>query len=302
MTSAAPILLVGRSGRVSRALVEEARRRNLPVRALGRPELDIENPDSIKRVVDAEMPRAIVNCAGLVVVDAAECDPDWAFRINRDGPAHLAKVAAGCGIPFVHLSSDYVFDGSKMAPYREDDPPRPVSVYGRSKAAGEAAVLAACPAAIVVRTSWIYGSHEPNFVTTMLRAARTQSSVRVVCDQRGSPTADTDLAGALLEIASGMLDKKAGHDPGLYHVAGSGEATWSSLAEALFAGWAKRGHRVPAIEPIALADWPGEARRPLDSRLDCGKAERVFGIRLPEWRVSLERFLDSFALTDPERH
>jgi dTDP-4-dehydrorhamnose reductase len=289
------ILIAGRSGRVARDLVDAAARLGLQVTALGRPDLDVENPDSIARVLAAEAPRAIVNAAGQVVVDAAERDPEQAFAINCAGAAHLAAAAARAGLPFLHLSSDYVFDGTKMAPYREDDPVAPLSVYGRSKAAGEQAVLDAHPRAIVVRTSWVYGPHGTNFLTSMLRVAEVQDVVRVVADQYGTPTAGPDLARALLGMVAQMTAAGADSSPGIYHLAGTGEATWLGFAEAIFAGWARRGHRVPAVEAISASDWPSVAQRPRDSRLDCSKLERVFGIRLPEWRDALERCLDRLA-------
>src|SRR5215211_7366525 len=167
MAKPAPILIAGRHGRVARELIEQGGRLGLPVRALGRPRLDIEDADSIAHVIAAEAPRAIVNAAGYVAADEAERDPKRAFALNRDGAARLA--AAAVGIPFVHLSTDYVFDGSKNVPYVEEDPPAPLSVYGQSKAAGEEAVLAVNPGAIVVRTSWVYGVYGANFLTTMLR-------------------------------------------------------------------------------------------------------------------------------------
>jgi dTDP-4-dehydrorhamnose reductase len=286
------ILIAGRNGRVARDLIEAADGLGLEVTALGRPDLDLNDRDCVARVVEAVAPRAIVNAAGQVVVDEAERDPQRAFAINCDGAAHLAAAAARAGIPLLHLSSDYVFDGAKMEPYREDDPVAPLSVYGRSKAAGEQAVLAAHPGAIVVRTSWVYGPHGVNFLTTMLRLAAAQDAVRVVADQYGTPTAGADLARALLDMAVRVAAKGADVGPGIYHVAGSGEATWFAFAEAIFAGWARRGHRVPNVQPIPLADWPGPAPRPRDSRLDCGKLARTFGITLPAWQDSLERCLD----------
>jgi dTDP-4-dehydrorhamnose reductase len=290
-----PILIAGRSGRIARDLIEAANGLGLQVTALGRPDLDLNDRDSVARVVKAVAPRAIVNAAGLVVVDEAERDPAHAFAINCDGPAQLAAAAARAGIPLLHLSSDYVFDGAKMAPYREDDPLAPVNVYGRSKAAGEEAVLAAHPGAIVVRTSWVYGPYGVNFLTTMLRLAAAQDTVRVVTDQYGTPTAGADLARALIDMAVRVAAKTPEASPGIYHVAGTGEATWLGFAEAIFAGWARRGHRVPNVQPIALAEWPGPAARPRDTRLDCGKLARTFGIRLPAWQDSLERCLDRLA-------
>jgi dTDP-4-dehydrorhamnose reductase len=289
------ILIAGKNGRVARDLVEAADRLGLAVTALGRPDLDLNDRESIARVLAAQAPSAIVNAAGLVLVDEAERDPARAFAINCDGAAYLAAAAAGAGIPLVHLSSDYVFDGAKMAPYREDDPRAPLSVYGRSKAAGEEAVLDAHPQAFVVRTSWVYGPQGNNFLTTMLRLAEVQDVVRVVADQHGTPTAGADLAGALLEMIRQVLAEQGEASPGIYHVAGSGETTWLGFAEAIFSGWARRGHRVPNIQAIAAADWPGPARRPRDSRLDCSKVTGTFGIRLPDWKDSLDRCLDLVA-------
>src|SRR5262245_24549756 len=180
MGKSGPILIAGRRGRIAHDPIGQAPCRGLPVLALGRPSLDIEDADSIARAIDDVQPRAIVNAAGYVSVDEAERDPALAFALNRDGAARLAAAAAG--IPFVHLSTDYVFDGSKHAPYVEDDAPAPLSVYGRSKAAGEEAVLERNPAALVVRTSWVYSAHGANFLTTMLQLAQSQDKVRVVAD------------------------------------------------------------------------------------------------------------------------
>ena len=288
MPANGPILVAGRSGRVARFLVEEAAALGVSVRALGRPELDIENPDSIERTLASLSPRAIINAAGCVVVDEAERNPGAAFAINRDAAASLARAAAGAAIPFLHVSSDYVFDGAKMAPYVEDDAAHPLSVYGRSKAEGEQAVLAAHPSAFILRTSWVYGTYGTNFVTSMLRLAKAQDVVRVVADQYGTPTAGPDLARAMLGMTTQLLARSGKQEPGIYHVAGAGETTWLGFAEAVFESWARLGHRVPRIEPISVADWPGPAQRPTYSCLDCTKVERAFGIRLPEWRPRLE--------------
>jgi dTDP-4-dehydrorhamnose reductase len=205
----------------------------------------------------------------------------------------LAAAAARRGVPFIHVSTDYVFDGRKEAPYREEDVPSPLGAYGRSKLEGEAAVRAACPAAVILRTSWVYSPYGQNFVTTMLRLAETHDTVRVVDDQHGAPTAAADLAGAILDLAERLTG-----DPGtggVYHLAGAGETTWRGFAAAIFAGWARRGHRVPRLEAITTAQYPTPAHRPANSRLDCSKIARVFGLRLPPWQTSLERCLDELA-------
>jgi dTDP-4-dehydrorhamnose reductase len=291
------ILVVGRSGRIALALAAEAERLALPIRTIGRPELDLMAPDSIERILAAQRPSAIINAAGLVTVDEAERNPELAFAVNCDGAGHLAAAAARADIPFLHLSSDYVFDGASTTPYREDDPPAPLNVYGQSKAAGEKAVLAAHPRAIVVRTSWVYGPYGTSFLTTMLRLARTQEVVKVVHDQHGTPTADRDLAQALLDMAV-QLPGRTSHT-GIYHVAGAGQATWRGFAEAIFSSWARRGHRVPRIEPVSVTEWPG-AKRPGYSCLDCGKVERDFGVKLPHWTASIERCIDQLATADSE--
>jgi dTDP-4-dehydrorhamnose reductase len=293
MTSTCPILVAGRSGRLARSLAEAAAARGMPLRALGRPDLDIEDSRSIADAMTATAPIAVINAAGHVMADEAERAPNRAFAINRDGAARLAAAAACAGVPYVHLSTDYVFDGAQRTPYRETDVAQPLSVYGQSKAAGEQAVLTAHPAAVVVRTSWVFGRQGPNFVTTMLRCAATQDSVQVVTDQYGAPTEANALAHALLDLTGQLLQTPGTERGGIYHIAGIGGTTWFNLAEATFAGWARRGHRVPRLEPIGSAQWRGLARRPPYSLLDCGKAERVFGIRLPPWQESLESCLDA---------
>ena len=287
------ILIAGRSGRVAQDLVAAAERLGVKARALGRPEFDVTDVGSIARAIAAERPRAIINATAVGFFDQAERDPERAFALNRDAAGRLAAAAAEAGIPFLHLSSDAVFDGEKGSPYTEDDSPAPLSVYGRSKREGEQAVLTAHPGALVIRTSWVFGPHGANFLTAMLQQAADKDVVRVVSDQHGTPTAGSDLARVLFSIATQVADK--GGEGGIYHVANSGVATWLALAEAIFAGWARRGFRVPTIEPIRLADWPSPVRRPYFTALDCRKVARQFGVTLPPWQESLERYLDEMA-------
>jgi dTDP-4-dehydrorhamnose reductase len=291
--SSGPILIAGKSGRVAQALVAEAARLGVAVKAAGRPELDIERPETIARVMMDVRPCAVINTAAVGVVDEAEGDPRRAFTLNRDGAARLAAAAAETGIPFLHLSTDWVFDGDKRTPYVEEDPPAPLNAYGRSKLAGEQAVLAAYPAALVFRTAWVFGPEGANFLTAMLRIAAAEGVARVVTDQYGSPTLGADLGRALLELAARLAAAPPPASAGIYHLAGRDGTSWWGLAEAIFSGWARRGHRVPRIERIALADWPSPARRPHYSVLDCSKVERVFGIRLPGFADAVERCLDA---------
>jgi dTDP-4-dehydrorhamnose reductase len=234
--------------------------------------------------------------AAYTAVDKAEAEPTLAMAVNRDGAGALAAAAARLGVPFIHVSTDYVFDGRKDAPCREEDAPYPLGAYGRSKLEGEAAVRAACPAGIILRTSWVYSPFGQNFVATMLRLAATREKVQVVDDQHGAPTAAGDLAAAILALVELAAQRPADRTTGgIYHLTNAGETTWYGFAVAIFAGWAQRGHRVPLLEPITTAQYPTPARRPANSRLDCSKIARAFGLRLPPWQSSLERCLDELA-------
>jgi dTDP-4-dehydrorhamnose reductase len=295
--SGQPILVAGKTGQLARCLADEAHRRGVALVTLGRPELDLTRTESLEEAVATLAPRAIVNAAAYTAVDKAEAEPTLAMAVNRDGAGALAAAAAQLGVPFIHVSTDYVFDGCKDAPYREQDAPCPIGAYGRSKLEGEAAVRAACPDGVILRTSWVYSPFGQNFVASMLRLAATREKVQVVDDQHGAPTAAPDLAAAILDLAERLTarrddDRDTG---GIYHLAGAGETTWYGFAEAILAGWARRGHRVPMLEPITTAQYPTPARRPANSRLDCGKIARVFGLRLPAWQSSLERCLDELA-------
>ena len=235
----------------------------------------------------------MVNAAAWTAVDAAESDPGGAARANRDGPALLATLCEEASIPLIHVSTDYVFDGDKGAPYVETDATSPTGVYGRTKQAGEQAALAACSRTIVLRTSWVYSATGKNFVRTMLNAGEKNPTLKVVGDQCGAPTSADDLAAAIIDIlaaieTTGWTDSYAG----IYHAAGTGETTWHGLAVAALEAAAQHGRRMPEVIAIRTQDWPTPARRPADSRLDCDKLERVFGVRLPAWRRSLSLTVD----------
>jgi dTDP-4-dehydrorhamnose reductase len=297
----APILVTGRSGQLAVSLAEAAPGRGFALYSVERPALDFERPASIAPVFSAAAPALVVNAVAYTAVDAAEDDADAAFRVNRDGPAELARLCQAAGIPLIHVSTDYVFDGLKGTPYVETDPTSPQGVYGASKLAGEQAVLAACPQAIVLRTSWLYAPIGTNFVRTMLAAGQRNSVLRVVADQIGCPTSAPDLADAILAIAARLLGGGwEEHYAGIYHAAGTGETTWHGLATEIFAIASRHGRTVPKVAPIATADWPTRAKRPPDSRLDCGRLEAVFGVRLPPWQDALARTVDAiFAAGTP---
>lgn len=287
-----PILIAGRNGQLAKCLRDLAAMRGLPAVALGRPELDLENRDGIDKLIASIAPSAIINTAAYTAVDQAESETAKVFSINRDGAAALGDVAWQMNIPLIHLSTDYVFDGAKSDAYDETDIPAPLNVYGASKLAGEAAVLAAHPLATVIRCSWLYSPYGGNFVRTMLRLCETRQIVRVVRDQCGNPTYAFDLAEAVLRIAQRSITDDRRTTAGIFHLAGQGEASWHDFAQAIFHARSRRSARIPALEAITTEEFPTAARRPRNSRLDSSKAERVFGIRLAPWRHSLEACLD----------
>jgi dTDP-4-dehydrorhamnose reductase len=287
------LTVTGRDGQVARALVEAGPMLGIDVVAAGRPELDLALPETVLPALSAARPDIVVNAAAYTAVDQAEEEPEQANAVNAIGAGAVAGAARALGLPVIHLSTDYVFDGEKATPYSEEDPAMPATVYGRSKLAGEKAVAAASPDHVILRTAWVYSPHGKNFVRTMLALAATRNEVRVVADQRGCPTYAPDIAVAILTVARNLLNNPG--DPqlrGIFHLAGSGETTWAEFAEAIFdSGVAKGGHR-PVVIPIRSVDYPTPARRPKNSRLDCTKLARVHGVHLPEWRASLEACLE----------
>jgi dTDP-4-dehydrorhamnose reductase len=289
----APILVTGRTGQLAVALARAAPSHGVTVHCLERPILDIEQPASIAEVFSAHTPSLVINAAAYTNVDAAEDDAAAAYRANHDGPAELARLCAAACIPLIHISTDYVFDGRKGAPYVESDVTAPQGVYGASKLAGEQAVLTLCPRAVVLRTAWLYSPTGKNFVRTMLAAGESNSSLRVVADQIGCPTSAEDLAEVVLNVVSHFRDGWDDRYGGIYHAAGTGAATWHELATATFAAAKRHGRRVPSVEPISTREWPTKALRPPDSRLDCSRLAAVFGLRLPAWQDSVVHAVDT---------
>jgi dTDP-4-dehydrorhamnose reductase len=282
------ILVTGGRGQLATALAAMAPGR---VAVVGRPDFDFDRPESIKAAIAAARPALVINAAAWTAVDAAETEREAAERANSTGPGLLAAACRAAGAQLIHISTDYVFDGLKGAPYTEADTPCPTGVYGATKRAGEQAVLAACPDAVILRTSWVYARSGKNFVLTMLNAAKRVPRLRVVADQIGCPTNADDLAAACLSVGDRLLlgaGAGASTFGGIYHAAGQGETSWHGLAVAIFETAALHGWPAPPVDAIATADWPTPARRPPDSRLDCGRLDSVFGVRLPHWRPSLD--------------
>ena len=283
------IVVTGREGQIVRALLEVGTATGLDVRPVGRPELDLAAPASVLPALRALAPDVVVNAAAYTAVDRAEEEPALALAINGTGAGAVAAAAAALGCPVLQLSTDYVFDGSGTTAWREGDPLAPLGAYGRSKAAGEAAVAAATPRHVILRTAWVFSPFGSNFVRTMLRLAATREEVGVVDDQWGCPTSALDAAAAILAVAGNVASAAAGDSRfGIFHLTNAGEASWADVAEAVFARSAALGGPAARVRRIPTAAFPTPARRPLNGRLDGRALERVHGLRLPPWRPSLD--------------
>lgn len=286
------VLVTGQGGQLATGLLASLPAQGLEGVFVGQPEFEFDRPESVRAAFAEAAPDAVVNCAAWTAVDAAEDDEAGAFRANALGPALLAGLCAGRGIPLLQISTDYVHDGRKGAPYLETDAPNPLGAYGRTKLAGEWAALAGNPRTIVLRTAWLYAPVGRNFLRTMLALGAERPELRVVADQIGHPTAAPDLADAIAAILATL--RRGGWRPeygGVFHAAARGHTSWHGFAEAIFAAAARYGRRRPVVRPIATADYPTKAVRPADSRLDCTKLETVFGLRLPPWEAGLERVM-----------
>ena len=297
MTTEHLVLLIGGSSQVGRELAEVRWPKGFALVAPSRGEADLTDHGALASLIAGGDWTAVINAAGWTAVDAAEENETEAFAVNAEGPAILAEETGRRGIPLIHVSTDYVFDGTKPAPYVEDDPTHPLGVYGASKLAGEKAVRTGNPQHIIVRTSWLFSRFGKNFVKTMLRIAGERDSVRVVDDQLGTPTAASDLAAAIVTIAA---TPDLGERAGIYHFANRGETTWCGLARRIFALSKERGGPSATVEAIATADYPTPARRPANSRLATAKIGRVFGIVPRPWEKALADVVASLVAV-PER-
>ncbi len=274
------LLLLGAEGQLGQEVRRLAAARGLTLTALGRAQLDITRPQQVREAVGAGF-AAVINAAGYTAVDRAESEPDLAFAVNRDGAGHLAKACHDTGSRLIHISTDYVFDGLKGAPYVEDDPVHPLNVYGASKEAGEAAVRAACADHVILRASWVFGAAGANFVKTMLRLGGEREELAIVADQFGCPTP----AAALAERALAAAAQPA---CGTYHCAGEERTSWHGFAQAIFAAQREvTGRPRPKLAAIDTADYPTAALRPADSTLDSSLFQATFGQAPIDWRAGL---------------
>jgi dTDP-4-dehydrorhamnose reductase len=285
MTGRRRLLVTGCRGQVAVSLVERGAGSEFEVIALGRPELDLSVPGSAAAAIARAAPDIVVSAAAYTAVDKAEDEEDFALRINAEAPGEIARAAAQLAVPVIHLSTDYVFDGAKTTPYVEEDPTGPLSAYGRSKLAGEAAVAAAGGNHAILRTAWVYGPHGRNFLKTMLDLSEREE-VAVVDDQTGNPTSSLDLADAILRVARNLIVDPSPRLRGLFHVTAPGEGSWADFAEEIFSVLAEGGRHRPSVRRIASEDYQARAVRPKNSRLDCGRLAREHGVRLPDWRMS----------------
>jgi len=286
------ILIFGGEGQLGYELVQQSQALGHTVKAPLETQANIVNIDEVKRNVDTYRPSLVINSAAYTAVDKAETEKKIAFDVNKTGAANLARCCAQAHIPLIQISTDYVFDGQKGAPYLETDPISPLGIYGRSKADGEAEVRSHLNKHIIIRTSWLYGVHGYNFVKTMLRLAREKELIQVVADQHGSPTSACDLAEAILNICRQIENRRA-INWGTYHYCGQGITTWHEFAETILElSRSKSTIKAARIEPLSTAEYPTSATRPQFSALDCSRITHCFGIKPKPWRKSLKRVIE----------
>lgn len=283
------ILICGQHGQVSRELQQRLQGLGELI-VLGRDQLDLANAEQIRQQVRAHRPSLIINAAAHTAVDQAESEPDAAFAINAIAPGIFAEEAKALGIPLIHYSTDYVFDGSKPAPYTEADTPNPLGVYGQSKLAGEQAIAAVGGQYLVLRTSWVYSNHGKNFLLTMQRLLQEKPQMRIVADQIGAPTWAGSIANSTLALIERWQAGTAG-EWGVYHLTAQGETSWFGFAEAIGEHLRKQGKACAELEAIPSSAYPTPAQRPLNSRLDCSRLQQQWHVSQPQWQDALRECL-----------
>lgn len=279
------ILVTGREGQVARSLAERGQAHELVFAA--RPRFDLADPASIGRMIADVRPDVVISAAAYTAVDQAEDELDIARAINAEAPGHIGRAAAAIGAPVLHLSTDYVFDGSGDRAWREDDPTGPLGIYGETKLGGEHALAASGARYVVLRTAWVYSPFGSNFVKTMLRLAETRDALNVVADQHGNPTSALDIADALLAVADRWAREPDHGADETYHFGGTGDTNWADFARTIFAESERYGGPTCTVKGIPAADYPTKAERPANSRLDSVKFAETFGHSAPRWQDSL---------------
>ncbi|MEJ6404893.1 dTDP-4-dehydrorhamnose reductase [Yoonia sp. 2307UL14-13] len=279
------VLVFGKTGQVARALAKDAGRHNAVLEMYDRESADLASPDACAALVADTPADAVINAAAWTAVDDAETNEAAAYVINADAPDAMARAAAARDIPFIHISTDYVFSGDPGQPWKPNDTTAPLGAYGRTKLAGERAVAAAGGRSVILRTAWVFDGEGKNFVTTMLRVGKERDTLRIVADQVGGPTPASAIADACLAIARALID-----DPvkaGTYHFSGAPDVSWADFARAIF----DRSGASVAVEDITSAEYPTPAKRPANSRLDCSSLKSAFGIDRPDWGAALDTIL-----------
>lgn len=298
MTRKLRYLVTGREGQVARSLLERATaHESVEIITASRPEFNLRDSKSIESTLDAVNPDIIISAAAYTSVDKAEKDFIEAKSINTDGVSCLARWAGIRDLPLIHISTDYVFDGRNSQPYKESDDVSPLGVYGQTKLEAEREILKFSKNHVILRTSWVYSPYGANFVKTMLSLSKTRDSINVVNDQYGNPTSAIDLADGILCVANNILERRIDVQRGIFHLSGSGEASWSDFAKNIMQTSRKLGGPSADIREIPSVEYPTAAVRPKNSRLDCGRVSDVHGIRLPNWQDSVyivvKRILDA---------
>ncbi|WP_037078897.1 dTDP-4-dehydrorhamnose reductase [Neorhizobium vignae] len=293
-------VVTGRGGQVARSLIERVEHHSeIEIIPLARPDLDLADIGTIESTLVKARPELIISAAAYTAVDQAESDAAKAFLVNGAAINEIGRVATKLDVPIIHLSTDYVFSGNKTSPYHESDPVAPLSVYGQSKLEGERRLIASGADYVILRTAWVYSPFSKNFLRTMLHLAETRAELNVVADQCGNPTSALDIADAILTVAGNLLSSRDGRLRGIFHMAGSGEASWADFASEIFRMSVEMGGPSAIVHPIPTAQYPTPAPRPDNSRLDCSRLERIHGVRLPNWKIatatSLQRLLASGA-------
>lgn len=281
------LLVLGRTGQVATELQKLALPSGFTLEAWGRDRIDLCDPAKAAALVAAHRPAVLINAAAYTLVDKAETEPLAALVINRDSPAAISRACESLGIPYIHISTDYVFDGDKPTPYVETDQRNPKNIYGRSKSEGEDAVISSGARTAIIRTSWVYAAHGANFLRSMLRLAQSHDEIRVVSDQLGRPTWANDVAATVLDIA---VRARLGDDDalGVFHYSGAGDASWADFATEIFASASRRGLKSSRVKHITTAEYPTAARRPMNSRLDTSKIEQRLHIFPRDWREACD--------------
>lgn len=282
------LLVTGAHGQLASKLADRNGSDGLTVLSAGRPDCDITDEASVRRVIAENSPDAVVNAAAYTAVDQAESEPELAFAVNRDGAGNVARASDEAGIPVIHVSTDYVFAGDKPEPYVEDDPTGPTGIYGQSKLEGEWQVAASNPRHLVFRTAWVFSDTGNNFVKTMLRLAADRDELGVVADQFGNPTDAADLADGIIVAARKLLAPNFS-EYGTYHLSGSGSTSWAGLARHAFSVSEAIGGPSAEVRDITTAEYPTPAKRPANSRLSNEKFVRAFDWRMPDWHESCEK-------------